>query len=89
MAWVQSPSVGACMVAVGIPPNIDSVHAVWSSGCAAFHSIISCDMPCHPEMSLWLTIFPERTSGTNAYESTRKPSSTPTAYSIFFFMTVL
>ena len=52
------------MVAVGIPPNIDSVQAVWSSGWAAFHSIISWDMPCQPEMSLWFTILPASTWGT-------------------------
>ena len=64
MACVQSPLVEAWIVAVGIPPNIDSVQAVWSSGWAAFHSIISWDIPCQPEMSLWLTILPPSTWGT-------------------------
>ena len=52
------------MVAVGMPPNMDSVQAVWSSGWAAFQAIISWDIPCQPEMSLWLTILPLRTCGT-------------------------
>ena len=64
MLWVQSPLVDACIVAVGMPPNIESVQAVWSSGWAEFHSIISLAIPCHPEMSLWFTILPESTSGT-------------------------
>ena len=46
------------MVAVGIPPNIDSVHAVLSEGWALFHSKSSCTMPRHPELSLWFMIFP-------------------------------
>ena len=40
------------MVVVGIPLNIAPVQAVGSSGCEAFHSVISWDMPTQPEMSL-------------------------------------
>ncbi len=50
------------MVAVvGIPPNIEFVHSVGSSGWAALYVTASFAMPFHEAMSLWFTIFPPST----------------------------
>ena len=65
------------MVVLGMPPNMDSVHAVLSCGCSLFHWRVSCAIPRQPEISDWLTIFPVRTCGTKPYASTRKPMIIP------------
>ena len=74
---VQSPSEDGMNDVVGIPPNIEPVHLAGPSGWEAFHTEASLDIPLKPVMSLWLTIFPESTSGTNAYASTRKNATMP------------
>ena len=86
--WVKSPLVELCMAAVGIPPNMEPVQRAGSSGCALSQTTFSRDIPTQPEMSDWFTIFPPRTSGAKAYESSRKPRSIPSTRSIFFFITV-
>ena len=74
------------MVAVGIPPNIDSVQAVLSSGWVLFHWSISWAMPLQPEISLWLITLPPSTCGTKPYASSRKPMIMPMYISSFFFI---
>ena len=85
---VQSPLVELWIDAVGIPLNIDPVHAALSPGCALSQLIFSWAIPCQPEISPWLTTLPSSTSGTNAYESTRKPSTIPKHINRFFFITL-
>ena len=89
IGFVQSPSKSSYMVTFGMPPNIELVHAVLSSGWAWLYSIVSRAMPCHPEMSDWLTIFPLSTWGTKAYEITMKKTAVPMKAAIFFMIDFL
>ena len=66
------------MVAVvGMPPNIEFVHAVGSSGCAALWVMASFAMPFHDAISLWFTILPLNTCGTKPYAMTMKSRMMP------------
>ena len=58
--------------------KINKVHRAGSSGWAAFQVRASCDIPFHPLISLWFTILPVSTCGTNAYDSARNPSTIAT-----------
>ena len=59
----MSPLVELAIGAVGMPLNMAPVQRAGSSGCSAFQSAVSCDIPMWPEMSDWFTILPPRTSG--------------------------
>ena len=58
MALVQSPSNVSVMAVVGMPENMEPVHAVGSSGLALLWERASCAIPFHPAISLWSTILP-------------------------------
>ena len=81
---VQSPSKSSMVAVVGIPPNMEFVHAVGSSGCAALWVIASLAIPFQDAISLWFTILPSSTCGTNPYASTTNSRTMPAYISIFF-----
>ena len=61
MASVQSPSKLSMVAVVGMPPNMELVHAVGSSGCASLWVMASLAIPFHEAISLWFTILPSST----------------------------
>ena len=63
---------------------MEFVHAVGSSGCAALYVMASLAIPFHEAISLWFTILPPSTCGTNPYDSTRKNRTMPAYIRIFF-----
>ena len=81
---VQSPWNSSYIETVGIPPNIEFVQRVLSSGWAALCRASSLVIPFQADVSDWLRTLPDRTSGTNPYASTRNSAPIPKYISISF-----